>query len=256
MNTDINILTTRDLQIGYEKPLCKSLNLNLKCGNLTCLIGPNGAGKSTLLRTLANLQPPISGQIFISDVSIQSISKSELTRSLSIVLTDKMAAGGLTVYELAAMGRHPYTNFFGRITDDDKNIIDKSLEKVGVMYKKESYVSELSDGERQKVMIAKALAQQTPILILDEPTAFLDAAARIEIMQLLHKLANEQNKAILVSTHEVDLAMQIADNLWLMNKSKFYSGSSDEIIENGFIDELFQNDNVKFDSVQRRFVIA
>jgi len=166
LNTDINILTTRDLQIGYEKPLCKSLNLNLKCGNLTCLIGPNGAGKSTLLRTLANLQPPISGQIFISDVSIQSISKSELTRSLSIVLTDKMAAGGLTVYELAAMGRHPYTNFFGRITDDDKNIIDKSLEQVGVMCKKESYVSELSDGERQKVMIAKALAQQTPILIL------------------------------------------------------------------------------------------
>jgi len=251
-------LTTENLAIGYsaQKTVAAGLSLGLEKGQLTSLLGPNGAGKSTLLRTLASLQEPLYGQIFIDGKPISDISKSELTRIVSVVLTDKMTVGGFTVFELASMGRQPYTGFFGKLKSEDICIVNQSLAHVGIWHKRDCYVSELSDGERQKVMIAKALAQQTPMLILDEPTAFLDAAARIEIMQLLHTIANEQDKAIVLSTHEVGLALQVSDYLWLMNSKSFNSGKTDDMIVGGFIDNLFENTSVKFNSSQRRFIAS
>ena len=170
------------------------------------------------------------------------------------MLTDRVSAGGLTVFELVSLGRQPYTGFFGRLSAADKELVIRAMTDVGIGAKADCHVSELSDGERQKVMIAKALAQQTPIIILDEPTAFLDAAARVEVLLLLHRLAAESQKTILLSTHDIDVAVQLSDNLWLMNAKGVQSGSVAEIIENGSLDNLFKDSNLHFDAAERRFV--
>ena len=250
------LLTTEKLTIGYSarKPVAANLSLTLAKGQLTSLLGPNGVGKSTLLRTLANLQPPLSGSITVGGTSIASLSASELSRAIALVLTDRVTAGGLTVFELVSLGRQPYTGFFGRLSSADKELVIKSITDVGIAAKADCHVSELSDGERQKVMIAKALAQQTPIIILDEPTAFLDAAARVEVMLLLRRLAAESQKAILLSTHDVETALQLSDNLWLMNSNGLACGTVSEIIESNKLDNLFTDSNLHFDASARRFV--
>ena len=243
----------RALAIGYNegkkrKVVQSNVNLSLYSGQVTCLLGLNGAGKSTLIRTLCGFQPPLEGDVLLRGKRLSSYSQSEFAREVGVVLTEKTNAGGITVYDLVSLGRHPYTGFFGSLKEKDHRIVENSLEAAGIANKSSCYVSELSDGERQKVMIAKVLAQECPIIILDEPTAFLDVTARIETMVLLRKLAKEQNKAIVLSTHDIDSAIQMADNLWLLSKGKQVRfGTPEDLIMDGTIGEFFSKENIVFD---------
>lgn len=244
---------TNELTIGYHtnkgnKIVHSNVNLTLYSGEVTCLLGLNGAGKSTLLRTLCGFQPPLKGNVMLRDKTLAEYSQSEFAREVGVVLTEKTNAGGISVYELVSFGRHPYTGFFGTLQDKDHRIIEESLHAVGIYHKRDNYVSELSDGERQKVMIAKVLAQECPIIVLDEPTAFLDVTSRIETMVLLRKLAHQQNKAIVLSTHDIDSAIQMADNLWLLSKKKEVKcGAPEDLILDGTIGEFFSKENIIFD---------
>jgi len=241
------------LTIGYHeskkyKVVQKNVNLALYSGEVTCLLGLNGAGKSTLIRTLCGFQPPLEGEVLLRGKKLSSYTQSEFAREVGVVLTEKTNAGGITVYELVSLGRHPYTGFFGTLKENDHKVVGESLQAAGITHKANSYVSELSDGERQKVMIAKVLAQQCPIIVLDEPTAFLDVTSRIETMVLLRKLAKEQNKAIILSTHDIDSAIQMADNLWLLSKGKQVRyGAPEDLIMDGTIGEFFSKENIVFD---------
>ena len=247
------IISAQDLCIGYrtgkkEKRVHEHLSFELHAGELTCLLGANGAGKSTLLRTLSASQPALEGDLLMMGKSLSDYSEKERSRTIGVVLTDKTFAGGLSVYELVALGRQPHTGFFGRLTKEDKRIVEEAMENVGIAHKAKSYTAELSDGERQKVMIAKALVQECPLILLDEPTAFLDVVSRIEIMHLLHRLAVEQNKAILLSTHDIEQALVLADKLWLLTKGKgLQCGVTEDIILNHHMDELFTHKDIRFD---------
>ena len=244
---------TNGLSIGYhtnkgDKIVHSNVNLTLYNGEVTCLLGLNGAGKSTLLRTLCGFQPALKGNVILKGKPLSSYSQSEFAREVGVVLTEKTNAGGISVYELVSLGRHPYTGFFGTLKAKDHKIIEESLQAVGIYHKKENYVSELSDGERQKVMIAKVLAQECPIIVLDEPTAFLDVTSRIETMVLLRKLAHKQNKAIILSTHDIDSAIGMGDKLWLLSKGKSVRcGAPEDLIMDGTVGEFFSKENILFD---------
>ena len=204
------VIQGKDLSIGYrtgkkEKIVHQHLNFQLHSGELTCLLGANGAGKSTLLRTLSASQPSLSGELRMLDKLVSEYTEKERSRTIGVVLTDKTFTGGLSVYELVALGRQPHTGFFGRLQKEDKRIIEEAMEQVGIAHKARNYTAELSDGERQKVMIAKALVQECPLILLDEPTAFLDVVSRIEIMHLLHRLTIEQSKALGFIVHGVGM---------------------------------------------------
>lgn len=255
MMNDSPVIETKQLSIGYllkrgkRKVIHEALDLQLFAGEVTCLLGLNGAGKSTLLRTLCGFQPPLDGEIRLMGKPLDSYSQYNFSLTVGVVLTEKTNAGGITVYDLVSLGRHPYTGFFGQLKAHDREIIGQSLEAAGIAHKSQNYVSELSDGERQKAMIAKVLAQQCPIILLDEPTAFLDVTSRIETMVLLHKLAVEQNKAILLSTHDLDLALQMGDCLWLQEKGRpMSSGTPEDLIMNGAFETFFSRDGIVFDS--------
>lgn len=228
MNPKSVVIEGKNLNIGYrrgkrEETVHHHLNFSLYRGELTCLLGANGAGKSTLLRTLAAVQPSLSGEISLLGKSLSGYSPKERSRAIGIVLTDKTQAGGLSVRELVALGRQPHTGFFGRLSREDNEKIEHALQAVGIADKASKYTAELSDGERQKVMIAKALVQECPLILLDEPTAFLDVVSRIEIMTLLHRLAGEEQRAILMSTHDIEQALVLGDRLWLMKKERGWS---------------------------------
>lgn len=247
-------IETHALSIGYvlkggkRKVIHESLDLRLRPGEVTCLLGLNGAGKSTLLRTLCGFQPPLSGEIRWMGRPLSAYSQSDFSLTVGVVLTEKTNAGGITVYDLVSLGRHPYTGFFGRLKEHDRRIVQQALESAGIAHKARAYVSELSDGERQKAMIAKALAQQCPVILLDEPTAFLDVTSRIETMVLLHKLAVEQNKAILLSTHDLDLAIQMGDRLWLQEKGRpMACGTPEDLIMSGAFESFFEKEGIVFD---------
>lgn len=251
----IPAIETSGLCIGYplkggkRRVIHESLDLQLFSGEVTCLLGLNGAGKSTLLRTLCGFQPPLGGEIRLAGRPLSSYSQTTFSLTVGVVLTEKTNAGGITVYELVSLGRHPYTGFFGQLKKSDHDIINQSLEAVGIGHKARNYISELSDGERQKVMIAKALAQQCPIILLDEPTAFLDVTSRIETMVLLHKLAVKQQKAILLSTHDLDLAIQMGDCLWLQEKgSPMACGTPEDLILKGKFGDFFSKEGIEFDA--------
>lgn len=251
------------ITIGYPKnkkedriALHKDLSFTLYAGELTCLLGANGAGKSTLLRTLTGIQPELSGDIILRGKRLQKYSEQELSRLLGLVLTDKSMIGGLTAYELVSLGRYPYTGFFGRLSSKDDQVIKTAMANVKILDKANSYMSELSDGEFQKVMIAKALAQECPIIILDEPTAFLDVVNRFEIMNLLHNLAVNQNKTILLSTHDIEQALLLADRLWLLSKNKgLITGTTEDIVLGNYINQYITNDVINFDLNSGRFTI-
>lgn len=247
-------ISAQKIGIGYTKTrhsgeacLHNDLSFDLFPGELVCLIGVNGAGKSTLLRTISALQPVLKGKILFDGKDIKTYSEKELSQRLGLVLTDKTSTGGLLVRELVELGRYPYTGFFGQLNNEDHLIVEKAMVDVGIIHKAEVYVSELSDGERQKAMIAKALTQECPVVILDEPTAFLDIESRIDIMNLLHHLAVGQNKAILLSTHDIDLALLLADRLWLLSKEKgLISGVTEDIVLSGMMDHFFKSENIVF----------
>ncbi len=254
MNNDNTVYTTHDLAVGYRNgktvvTLLQGLNLSLEKGKLVALLGQNGAGKSTLLRALTCDERPISGTIKVNGRSLADMSQKDRSRLIGLVSTERIQAGALTVTELVGLGRQPHTGFLGRLDDEDHEIVRQSMEDAGIIGKANEYMASLSDGERQKAMIARALAQQTPIIILDEPTAFLDVASRIETMRLLQTLAHERGKAVLLSSHDISQSLMLADELWLITTDRqVITGSTDELVASGAMDRLFDNRSIHFNN--------
>ena len=222
-----NTIQLNNLTIGYfekgkrRKIIAQEICATLYGGQLTCLLGKNGAGKSTLLRTLSAFISPLKGEIVVKGKPLAEYSDKERARLIGVVLTERPELQHMTVHELVAMGRSPYTGFWGTLSKEDKALVDEALRMVGMDTMATQMVDTLSDGERQKVMIAKAWAQQTPVIFLDEPTAFLDYPSKMETMLLLRRLAHETGKIIFLSTHDVELALQTADTLWLMKRVRY-----------------------------------
>ena len=253
------ILEINHLSIGYnyklkdEKLIHKNINLKIAKGELISLLGPNGAGKSTLLRTLTLSQKAFDGQILYNGIDLNNL-KNDLPKIISVVLTDKHYAGGLKVEEIVSLGRAPYTGFFGKLNREDKDIVSKSMSLTGISFKRNNYFADLSDGEKQKVMISKALAQQSEIIILDEPTSFLDITSKIEIMNLLRDLVKEENKTIILSTHDINQALQFSDKLILLNdKEEIKFGIPETLIINGDINRYFIHNNIHFNQETGHF---
>lgn len=226
------MITLKNLVVGYPdgrhtRQLNHAANEEAHDGMLTCLIGANGAGKSTLLRTIAGFQLPLEGTVLLGGDDVRALSPRQRAERMAVVLTDRPDVMCTTVWEMVATGRAPFTGFWGRLSGKDRNIVTRSLRLVGIEWMADRTVASLSDGERQKVMIAKALAQQTPIILLDEPTAFLDYPSRVEVMQLLLNIAHEEHKTVLLSTHDLDLALHTADRLWLFEKER-WGGEKEE----------------------------
>lgn len=261
----MDILVTENLAVGYPgrkrqsaKTVLSDLNLTLPQGSLTLLIGANGSGKSTLLRTISGAQTPLSGQVFIKGEAIDEISLRERAKLLALVYTDRTGGGGLTVGELVGLGRQPYTGFIGRLSSEDRDAVNAAMMAVGIAHKADNFTATLSDGERQKAMIARALAQQTPLIILDEPTAFLDIASRLEIMQLLGRLANEEGKTILLSTHDIASAIGVADRLWVVDAAErtVVQGEVTTLLGDGTMEKVFPDRPVTFNPTLNDFTIA
>ena len=263
----------KELSIGYHakngtRIVAEGINAAIRQGELTCLLGANGVGKSTLLRTLSAFQPKLGGEIIIRSQEsgdrsqeIDTLTDKELSRMIGVVLTEKPDIRNMTVRELVALGRSPYTGFWGTLHDDDWQVVDEAIDAVRIDGLRERMVHTLSDGERQKVMIAKALAQQTPVIFLDEPTAFLDFPSKVEVMQLLRRLAIEAQKTIFLSTHDFELALQVADKLWLMEigdwsqktgdgrqESGVSIGTPRELAQNGALARYVERPGITFDA--------
>lgn len=223
-------ITTNRLTVGYRgHRVVEDISLSLPCGRLVCLLGPNGAGKSTLLRTLCGFQPPIEGTVTISGSDITTMSAAEVARLVSVVLTDRPLTPSLTAVEMVGMGRAPYTGFWGRLSDDDRRLVSEAMQTVGIAPLATRRMGQLSDGERQKVMIAKALAQHTPVIVLDEPTAFLDYPSKVAVMKTLARLAHDESKTILMSTHDLELAAQLGDELMEIENKHIRKITADEV---------------------------
>ena len=257
----MNTVVLKDLSIGYtqkgnEKVVAQGLNAAINSGELTCLLGCNGVGKSTLLRTLSAFQPALGGDVMINYElqitnyelrTLTSFTDKELSRLIGIVLTEKPDVRNMTTDDLVGMGRSPYTGFWGTLTANDRQIVSEAISMVGIESLRGRMIHTLSDGERQKVMIAKALAQQTPIIYLDEPTAFLDYPSKVEMMQLLRRLAHQEQKTIFLSTHDVELALQLADCLWLMEPNQLSVGTPRLLADNGALSRFVERDGIVFE---------
>lgn len=238
------------LTIGYgKKVVANNINASIQKGELTCLLGANGVGKSTLLKTLSGFLGKLDGNISIMGKEMDTYSPKELSTTLGVVLTDKCEVRNMSVREIVGMGRSPYTSFWGALSKEDYKIVDQAIEMIGITHLSGRMVHTLSDGERQKAMIAKSLAQQTPIIILDEPTAFLDFPSKVEIMQLLHKLTRQAGRTVFLSTHDMELALQIADKVWIMDKKcGFAIGTPEDLAINGALSEFFTRKGIAFDA--------
>ncbi|MCV3214825.1 ABC transporter ATP-binding protein [Plectonema radiosum NIES-515] len=255
-----SILTTHNLTIGYKtsrktvRCVASDISVSLQAGELVCLLGPNGAGKSTLLRSLAGMQPPIAGEVRLLGENIYHLQPQELAKRLSLVLTEKVDVGMLSAYTLVTLGRYPYTDWWGNLTPQDEAIVTWAIKSVGAVHLAQRKVSELSDGERQKIMIARALAQSPIVMLLDEPTAFLDLPRRVEIMQLLRQLARETNQAILLSTHDLNLALRLADKVWLLSTNGILNvGAPEDLVLSGAFADTFESEGVEFDVASGEF---
>ncbi|MBL6447014.1 ABC transporter ATP-binding protein [Fulvivirga sp. 29W222] len=239
-------LSIRDLAVGYrtgkqDLVILKNINLDLKHGELVCFMGPNGVGKSTLLRTMAGVQNPLSGKVIIDHMDLSAISTAELSTKMSLVLTDGINAGNMTGRELVGLGRYPYLGWRVDFSNNDLQKIEESIALARVSAYADKKVHELSDGQLQKMMIARALCQDTPVMILDEPTAHLDLNNRVAIINLLKDLTRKTGKSILIATHELDLALQSADRLWLAGHHvPVLSGFPEDMVLNGAIDKVFE----------------
>ncbi len=254
------ILKTENLSIGYstkkeQTVIASDLNIELQEGKFVCILGKNGIGKSTLLRTLSKVQPKLSGDVFIHNKKLTSYSEIELSKAMSLVLTEKLPESNLTVFELVALGRQPYTNWVGKLTAIDIDKVHEAMQLTKIEYLSQKKYYELSDGQLQRVLISRALAQETKLIILDEPTAHLDVLHKMESFKLLKKLASELNKTIIVSTHEIHLALQAADELWLMTDDEFIAGKPQKLIENKSVEKLFSPETVRFDFKQQQFIL-
>lgn len=246
------ILKAEQLSIGYktnrtETVVTSAINFELQKGQLIGLVGANGIGKSTLLRTLIKVQPPLSGLILLNGKNLKSVSNLELAKQLSIVLTEPLTSKNLSVYELIALGRHPYTNWIGKLSKDDTTKVNQALELVNITDLKDKRCYELSDGQLQKVMIARALSQDTDLIVLDEPTTHLDMYHKAYILKLLQKLTKETGKTILFSSHEIELAIQLCDTMIVMQNENVVCDQPCNLISNRVFETLFPKDLISFD---------
>lgn len=254
------MLKAEHLSIGYnqngtEIAVASNIYFELQSGKFICLVGPNGAGKTTLLRTLAGFQPALGGNILLNKRNLPSVKPRELAQILSIVLTDRPQLYRMSVFDVASMGCQPYTGFFGRLDSHHKKIVSFALEQTGIAHLKHRLFDELSDGERQKCMIAKSLAQQTPIIILDEPSAFLDYPAKTDLMALLKHLSTVKGKLVIMSTHDINLALNWADELMLISPQKpFLVHQPAEVLANNILAAYFNRNDLFFDPVKMMFM--
>lgn len=262
MKLKVETIKVVDMETGYRTTgrttvITSGVTASLYSGELTCLLGPNGAGKSTLLKTLTAFLPPIKGKIIIEQKSLSDYSDAELSKVIGVVLTEKLSLTNMSVEELVGLGRSPYTGFWGHMNDNDRRVVEESISLVGIENLAGRMIQTLSDGERQKVMIAKALAQETPVIFLDEPTAFLDYPSKVEIMQLLQRLAREKNKTVFLSTHDLELALQIADKVWLLDKFHGVTiGTPEDLALDGEMSRYFHREGVVFDRESGLFKIC
>ncbi len=259
-NKIATILKTENLVTGYGVSKRKNivlhdnLNLRIGVGELIAILGPNGAGKSTLLSTITGMLPALSGDVFYGPKNLIKMSNKEVAKEVALVLTDKIDDRYLTTYELVATGRYPYGSFIGKLTEVDNEKIRNAIDAVEATELSSRYFYTLSDGEKQKVLLARALAQDTPLILLDEPTAFIDSPGKIMIINLLMKLVSDFGKAVILTTHDTELALNFASRLWLLGKNNlFVDGYPDELVENGMINKLFDRRGVVFNKSNRRF---
>ncbi len=261
ITTPVHSIALEGLTTGYRtregvRIVAKDLTETVPPGAVTCLLGPNGAGKSTLLRTMANLQPPISGSVRIDGIAVDKIPAHNLSQLIGIVLTGRGSTSAMRTEELVGLGRTPYTNYWGRLTADDRRIVDEAITQVGADNLRGRLVSSLSDGEMQKVMIAKTLAQQTHVIMLDEPTAFLDFPGKVELMKLLRRLATDDGKTVFLSTHDLDIALAMTDYVWLLDRDgNLETGDVATVGERGSLDRLFACDVLRYNPSLRHFEI-
>jgi iron complex transport system ATP-binding protein len=254
------VLTTKNLTIGYlqkkqHKIVVSDINLSIKKGKLVTVLGKNGIGKSTLLRTISKVQKPISGTIFLNDKNLLTYSEKELSTKLSLVLTERLPESQLTVFEIIALGRQPYTNWIDKLSENDLKKINLAIEQTEIEHLKNNRFYELSDGQLQRVLIARALAQDTEIIILDEPTAHLDMHHTIKIFSLLKKLVSKTAKTILISSHEINLSIQLSDEIILLTDNKLYCGAPKKLIEENAFDYLFPKELISFNRTLQQFVV-
>ncbi len=257
------LLYTSSLCVGYPastyakktpKILLENLNISLKSGILVCLIGQNGAGKSSLMRTLAGLQKPLEGDIFINDISLKKLSEIELALKISVVLSEKIDNQAISVQELVSLGRYPHTTWLSELSENDKNIIENALTLTKTTEIATQTLSQLSDGQKQRVSLARALAQDTPFVLLDEPTAHLDLPSRLQLFKMIKNLTITTNKTFLVSTHELDLALQVADVVWLIdNHKKLHIKTPLEMTQSGILEETFAVEGLFFNKQTGRW---
>ncbi|WP_337967133.1 ABC transporter ATP-binding protein [uncultured Flavobacterium sp.] len=255
------ILSTSNLSIGYKSKketviIAQDLNLNLSSGKLVSLIGANGIGKSTLLRTITGIQHPLAGNVFLNDKNISDYKPLDLAQNLSLVLTEKLPPSNLSVFELVALGRQPYTNWIGTLTQIDIEKVQEALELTQIEHLAQKRHFEISDGQLQKVLIARALAQDTPLIILDEPTTHLDLLHKVSLFKLLKKLTQETQKCILFSTHDIDLAIQLSDEMIIMTPDLVVQDEPCYLISKGSFATLFKDEHIIFDAEKGKFVIT
>ncbi len=254
----MQILKTEHLNIGYQNKkniiIGKDINIEVNQPKLITLIGKNGVGKSTLLRTLAGVQYPLNGNVYLQNRTLYDYTNEALSKQISIVLTEKIPPSNLTVYEVLALSRQIYTNWIGSLTETDKNQINKALILCEITNLKEKKIDELSDGQFQKVMLARAIAQDTPIIILDEPTAHLDIINKIEIFHLLKKLSETEHKLIICSSHEIQLCLHYASEMWLMTKNGLITENKQTVLEKNLLTKIFNSDLIEFDPKTKQFI--
>lgn len=253
INLNLFVMELIGLTIGHMTPrgnvrIQSDISAELRRGEFTCLLGPNGAGKTTMLRTLSGFIPPLEGSILIDGRNIASYKQSELASKIGVVLTERPSVSSMTVVQLVSLGRSPYTGFWGRLTDRDRQVTEEAMELTGIGGLRDRLVDTLSDGERARVMVAKALAQETPVIFLDEPTAFLDFPGKAEMMRLLRSLAHEQDKTIFQSTHDLNMALALADRIWLADRRLGVRvGTPRELADDGSLQRYFLRPGIAFD---------
>ncbi|MNK69848.1 putative siderophore transport system ATP-binding protein YusV [compost metagenome] len=256
-----NILSTSSLNIGYKSKkgvttIAENLNLNLEVGKLITLIGANGIGKSTLLRTITGIQKPLSGKVYLNERNISDYQPLELAQNLSLVLTEKLPPSNLSVFELVALGRQPYTNWVDKLSGEDVLKVQEAMSLTQIEHLASKKHFQISDGQLQKVLIARALAQDTPLIILDEPTTHLDLLHKVSLFKLLKKLTQETQKCILFSTHDIDLAIQLSDEMIMMTPENIVQDQPCNLISNGNFSNLFKDEHIVFDAEKGKFIVS
>ncbi|WP_051960566.1 ABC transporter ATP-binding protein [Devosia riboflavina] len=254
-------LKTHDLAVGYRsrgksRTVLRDINVQVSPGELVCLLGVNGIGKSTLMRTLARMEPALGGSVAINGADITRMSQYDLARNVAVVLTERVAVGSMPAFRLVELGRYPHVGWSGLLSEEDRAIVRDAVIAVGAEHLARREINELSDGERQRIMIARALAQRPAVLLLDEPAAFLDVSARVEIVATLRRLARERNVAVVLSIHDLDLSLRMADTIWLIDGAgRMHIGAPEDLLADGSISSAFSGPNIAFSAGDRTFKI-